>query len=100
MAAVEIISYNVNGIRAAMKKGLNEWLSANNFDIVCIQETKAQPEQIDTTKLVEMGYHCHWHSAEKKGYSGVGILSKQKPDKIVVGCGIEKYDREGRVLRA
>ncbi len=97
---MKIISYNVNGIRAAMKKGLLEWLKAENPDVFCIQESKAQPEQIDTLAFAELGYHAYIHSAEKKGYSGVVIFSKQVPDNLVVGLGIERYDREGRVLRA
>lgn len=97
---MKIISYNVNGIRAAMKKGLLEWLEAENPDVFCIQESKAQPEQIDTLAFAELGYHAYIHSAEKKGYSGVVIFSKQVPDNLVVGLGIERYDREGRVLRA
>lgn len=97
---MKIISYNVNGIRAAMKKGLLEWLQAENPDVFCIQESKAQPEQIDTLAFAELGYHAYIHSAEKKGYSGVVIFSKQVPDNLVVGLGIERYDREGRVLRA
>lgn len=94
-----IISYNVNGIRAAIKKGFEEWLVAENPDIVCLQESKAQPEQVDFSFIENMGYHHHWHSAEKKGYSGVVTISKNKPDLILAGCGMEKYDREGRILR-
>ncbi len=100
MNTLKIISYNVNGIRAAIRKGLIEWLAANDFDIVCFQETKAQAEQIDNALFEALGYHCYWHSAEKKGYSGVGILSKTKADKVVAGCGIAVYDEEGRILRA
>lgn len=96
---MKIISYNVNGIRAAMKKGLLEFIKEGGFDIVCIQETKAQPDQIDTSLLEDLGYHHHWHSAQKKGYSGVLTLSKAKPDHISTGCGIEKYDNEGRIIR-
>ncbi len=95
-----IISYNVNGIRAAMSKGLAEWLEQEKPDVVCIQETKAQPEQIPQLPLESLGYHCHWFSAERRGYSGVGILSRQKPDHVEYGMGVDKYDREGRVIRA
>ena len=95
-----IISYNVNGIRAAMSKGLAEWLEREKPDVVCIQETKAQPEQIPQLPLENLGYHCHWFSAERRGYSGVGILSRQKPDHVEYGMGVDKYDREGRVIRA
>jgi len=97
---MKIISYNVNGIRSAMNKGLLRWLAQENPDVFCIQESKAQPEQIDLLAFQELGYHAYLHSAEKKGYSGVGIFSKQEPDRIVVGMGKPKYDSEGRVLRA
>jgi len=96
----KIISYNVNGIRAALKKGFAEWLKEENPDIVCIQETKAQPEQIDSLLFENMGYKSYWFSAQKKGYSGVGILTKETPDHIEYGTGIEKYDNEGRFIRA
>lgn len=96
---MKIISYNVNGIRAALKKGFDEWLSENDFDIVCLQETKAMKEQVDTEIFTNLGYQQAWFSAEKKGYSGVAIFSKITPDQIVEGCGIEKYDREGRIIR-
>ena len=97
---LKIISYNVNGIRAAIRKGFFEWLKAESPDIVLIQETKAKPEQIDLSEAEEMGYKSYFHSAEKAGYSGVAILSKLEPDAVVEGCGLEKYDREGRILRA
>lgn len=97
---MKCISYNVNGIRAAIGKGLLEWLQTENPDVFCIQESKAQPEQIDTFALQEMGYHAYIHSAEKKGYSGVCIFSKQEPDYVHAGMGLPRYDSEGRVLRA
>lgn len=97
---LKIISYNVNGIRAAINKGLLEWLEQENPDIFLVQETKAQPEQIDTEAFEKLGYNCYLHSAVKKGYSGVAIFSKLKADNVVVGCGIEKYDSEGRIIRA
>jgi len=97
---LKIISYNVNGIRAAIRKGFFEWLKDESPDVVLIQETKAKPEQIDLSQAMELGYKSYFHSAEKAGYSGVAILSKIEPDKITEGSGIEKYDREGRVLRA
>ena len=96
----KIISYNVNGIRAAINKGFTEWLKKENPDIVCIQETKAQPEQIDSLLFEKTGYYSYWYSAQKKGYSGVGILTKLKPDHVEYGMGIEKYDYEGRFIRA
>lgn len=97
---MKCISYNVNGIRAAIGKGLLDWLQTENPDVFCIQESKAQPEQIDTFALQEMGYHAYIHSAEKKGYSGVCIFSKQEPDYVHAGMGLPRYDSEGRVLRA
>jgi len=97
---MKIISYNLNGIRAAIKKDFVGWLKQENPDVVCIQETKAQPEQIENHLFEELGYNCYWFSSQKKGYSGTGILTKKKPDKIVYGMGIEKYDYEGRLIRA
>lgn len=97
---MKIVSYNLNGIRAAMSKGLLDWLGQYNPDVFCIQESKAQPEQIDLLAFEELGYHAYLHSAEKKGYSGVGIFSKQVPDRVVAGMGNPRYDSEGRVLRA
>ncbi|MFM6936670.1 MAG: exodeoxyribonuclease III, partial [Aquirufa sp.] len=96
---MKIISYNVNGIRAAMQKGFIEWIALENPDIICLQELKAEIEQVDIRELVDLGYEIHWHSAQKKGYSGVGIFTKIKPIHVELGCGIEKYDVEGRVLR-
>ena len=97
---MKIVSYNLNGIRSAMGKGLMTWLALYDPDVFCIQESKAQPEQIDLLAFQELGYHAYIHSAEKKGYSGVAIFSKQEPDRVVVGMNNPKYDSEGRVLRA
>lgn len=94
-----VSSYNVNGIRAAVKKGLVTWLTQAQPDILCIQETKAQSDQIPS-EILDAGYHAHWLSAEKKGYSGVGILSKQAPLSIDEGIGLSWADNEGRVLGA
>jgi len=96
---MKIISYNVNGIRAALKKGFAEWLAANDFDIVCLQETKATRDQVDLSSIEELGYQSVWHSAQKKGYSGVATFYKTPPKLTKVGVGIEQYDKEGRVLR-
>ena len=96
----KIITYNVNGIRAAISKGFLDWLKAANPDIVCLQEIKAMHEQIPLLEFEALGYHNHWYPAQKKGYSGVAILSKLKPDKVIYGCGIKPYDDEGRVMRA
>lgn len=96
-----IISYNINGIRAALKKGLAEWMKETNPSILCVQETKAHPEQVTDRHVFEsMGYHQYWHSAEKKGYSGVAIFTKEKPDQVIEGCGNPLYDSEGRIIRA
>jgi exodeoxyribonuclease-3 len=97
---MNIVSYNVNGIRAAINKGFVEWLKESDPDVLCIQETKACPEQFDVSVFEDMGYNCYWHSAEKKGYSGVGLLSKIKPDNVIIGIGNDKYDAEGRFIRA
>ncbi|MCB0653491.1 MAG: exodeoxyribonuclease III [Saprospiraceae bacterium] len=97
---MKIISYNVNGIRAALNKGFVDWVAENDFDVICLQETKATPDQVDVSALNELGYRDYWHSAEKKGYSGVAIFSRIEPDQVIEGCGIDEYDREGRVLRA
>ena len=97
---MKIITYNLNGIRSAMSKGWLDWITANGFDIICVQELKAEPGQLDTTLFDTMGYHHYWHPAEKKGYSGVAIFSKVKPDNVVIGCGNKQFDAEGRVIRA
>ena len=96
-----IISYNVNGIRAALRKGLLEWLSYANPDVLCLQEIKATPEQFDETIFHEAGYrYCYWFPAQKKGYSGVAIVSKTAPEHVEYGTGIDYMDFEGRTLRA
>jgi exodeoxyribonuclease-3 len=97
---MKIISYNVNGIRAAVKKGFLEWLNKEKPDVLCIQETKAQQEQIPIFEFNESGYNVYTFSAQKKGYSGVAILCKQEPDHVEYGMEIEKYDDEGRFIRA
>jgi len=96
---LKLLSYNVNGIRAALSKGFASWLKATEADVICIQEIKALESQIDTTVFDELGYHHYWFSAQKKGYSGVAILCKKKPTNIVYGSGIEHMDFEGRILR-
>lgn len=98
---MQIISYNLNGIRAAIKNGLIEWLATHNFDILCFQEVKATPDQIDLTLFENLGYKLvGWAAAEKKGYSGVAIFSKIPAQNVKVGCEIDIYDCEGRVIRA
>ncbi|MBI9041092.1 exodeoxyribonuclease III [Lutibacter sp.] len=97
---MKIISYNVNGIRAALKKGFIEWLQASNPDVICIQETKAHKDQLDLSVFEEAGYPYHyWFSAQKKGYSSVAVLSKIKPNNVEYGTGIKSMDFEGRNLR-
>lgn len=97
---MKIISYNVNGIRAAMRKGLADWLQVANPDIICIQETKAHKEQVDVEAIEAAGYPYHyWYSAERKGYSGVAIFSKIKPNHVEYGTGIDYMDAEGRNIR-
>ena len=96
---MKIISYNVNGIRAALKKGLTDWLKRASPDVLCIQETKAMANQVDTSVFDDLGYKHYWHSAQKKGYSGVAILTKEKVLNVNKGTGIEHIDFEGRVIR-
>jgi exodeoxyribonuclease-3 len=98
---MKIISYNVNGIRAAINKGFMEWLQSANPDVICLQEIKAMENQLDISLFEDAGYKYHyWFSAQKKGYSGVAILSKIKPNHVEFGTGIESMDFEGRNLRA
>ncbi len=97
---MKIITYNVNGIRSAITKGLLTWVKATNADVLCFQEIKASTDQIDTEAFKSLGYTAYAFPAQKKGYSGVAIFSKQIPKHIEYGCGIEKYDFEGRVIRA
>jgi exodeoxyribonuclease III len=94
----KLISWNVNGIRAAEKKGFLDWLSASNADVVAIQETKASPEQLSPALLDPPGYQATWNSAEKKGYSGTGTYSRQAPLKVIQGLSEARFDTEGRVL--
>jgi exodeoxyribonuclease-3 len=95
---MRIISYNVNGIRAAIKKGFYDWLETDPADIICLQETKAQESDVDVNRLESLGFEHHWFSAEKKGYSGVAIFSKIKPTRIRKGNGHAESDGEGRVI--
>ena len=97
--SISLLSYNLNGIRSALNKGWAEWLATHQFDVVCVQETKAERSQVDMAAIEALGYKHYWFSAQKKGYSGVATLSQCEPDLVVEGCGIEKYDREGRILR-
>jgi exodeoxyribonuclease-3 len=98
---MKIISYNLNGFRSAANKGLLTWIGEESPDVLCFQELKAQEDQIDILSLQALGYgYCYFHPAEKKGYSGVGIIAKRKPDFVKSGMDMDIYDREGRVLRA
>ncbi len=97
---MRIITLNANGIRSAQRKGFFEWLAQQNADVVCIQETKAQLEQLDTDLFCPSPYHCFYHDAEKKGYSGVALYCKNKPDEVIYGIGIDDIDREGRFIEA
>jgi len=97
---MKIISYNVNGIRAALKKDFVGWLKAANPEVLCLQETKAVEEQVDMSEIEALGYSHYWFSAQKKGYSGVAILSKVAPKHVEFGTGIDHIDFEGRVIRA
>ena len=96
----KIISYNVNGLRAALNKRFIDWVQSENPDILCLQETKLQEGQIDTSVFEKLGYYNFWHHARKKGYSGISLLTKQKPFNVNYGIGIEKYDQEGRTIIA
>ncbi|MCW5518350.1 exodeoxyribonuclease III [Aureitalea sp. L0-47] len=97
---MKIISYNVNGIRAAMRKGLTDWLKASKPDVFLVQETKANKDQVEVEEIEAAGFPYHyWFSAEKKGYSGVAIFCKEEPNHIAYGTGIDYMDSEGRNLR-
>ncbi|MGY6587704.1 MAG: exodeoxyribonuclease III [Wenzhouxiangella sp.] len=97
---MRIITLNANGIRAAARKGFFDWLPRQQADVICIQETKAQEAQLTADHFYPEGYHCFYHDAEKKGYSGVALYSRQEPDKVHVGIGWDAFDSEGRWLQA
>lgn len=99
MSNMRILSYNVNGIRSAISKGFTEWLQTDPADIICIQETKASKENVDCSRVEALGYETFWFSAQKKGYSGVAVFTKIKPDLVQYGNGIMQSDAEGRVIR-
>lgn len=100
MATRKIITYNVNGIRSALSKGWMEWVRTVNPDIVLLQEIKAEPGQLDLPVFEQDGFHNYWHPAQKKGYSGVAIFSRQEPDHVEIGSGNADIDAEGRIIRA
>ncbi len=97
---MRIISYNVNGIRSASKKGFIDWLKTDPADIICLQEIKANKGDVDVAAIEALGFETYWFSAQKKGYSGVAILTKIHPDLVVFGNALEQSDFEGRVIRA
>lgn len=96
---MKLISWNVNGLRAAINKGFKEFFEEINADILCVQETKMQLEQLDIfMEMIFNGYHQYWNSAEKKGYSGTAIFTKEEPINVKYGLGIEEHDNEGRLI--
>ncbi|MDU0370595.1 exodeoxyribonuclease III [Hymenobacter endophyticus] len=96
---MNIISYNLNGLRSALSKGLADWVAQVRPDVLCVQEIKAGREPLDVSALTDLGYHAYLHTAQKPGYSGVATFSLEKPLAVVEGCGQSCYDDEGRVLR-
>ena len=97
---MRIITLNANGIRSAERKGFFAWMLKQNADIICIQETRAQLHQLNSDLFCPTGYHCFYHDAEKKGYSGVALYCKKQPDKIISGIGWQDVDAEGRFIEA
>ena len=96
---MKLVSWNVNGLRAVINKGFVEFFKEIDADVFCIQETKMQEDQIDDNiKEIFKGYNTYWNSAEKKGYSGTAIMTKDKPLNVEYGIGIEEHDKEGRVI--
>lgn len=95
---MRIITLNCNGIRSAAGKGLFQWLPAQGADVVCLQETKAQEHQLGDSMFRPAGYHCRYFDALRKGYSGVAVFSKHKPDRVIRGIGVAEFDQEGRYL--
>ncbi|MEW5894339.1 MAG: exodeoxyribonuclease III [Candidatus Omnitrophota bacterium] len=95
---MKLLSWNINGIRAIEKKGFFEWLLTEPADIVCVQETKADPDILSEKFINPNHYRSYWTSAEKKGYSGVAVFTKKEPDNVIEGLGIPEFDKEGRVL--
>lgn len=97
---MRVITFNANGIRSAASKGFFAWLAEQNADVVCIQETKAQEHQLSPELYRPVGYHCHYHDAERKGYSGVALYTRRQPDEVRTGLGWPECDHEGRWLEA
>ena len=97
---MKIISYNVNGVRSAINKGLITWITSVNPDILCLQEIKLSETELVSSLFEALGFHCYWYPAQKRGYSGVAILSKQKPNNVQYGVNKPLFDDEGRIIRA
>ena len=97
---LKIITINTNGIRSAVNKGFHLWLAKQDADIVCIQELKAQPDEVPDEINLDGTFYRYVHCAEKKGYSGCAILTRKKPDEVIIGFGNEEFDREGRYVEA
>lgn len=97
---MRIISYNVNGLRSAISKGFTDWLAGDPADVICLQEIKAHKENVDFARIEALGYETYWYPAEKKGYSGVAIFTRKRPDLVQYGNGVMQSDAEGRVIRA
>jgi exodeoxyribonuclease-3 len=97
---MRVITFNANGIRAAARKGFFDWLAGQDADVVCIQETKAQAHQLLAEGCQPPGYHCYYHDAERKGYSGVALYARREPDEVRTGLGWPECDAEGRWLEA
>jgi exodeoxyribonuclease-3 len=95
---MRILTLNCNGIRSAARKGFFDWLPSQSPDVVCLQETKAQVHQLEDGEFRPDGYHCYYFDAERKGYSGVAVYSKRKPDRVIRGFGVPEFDGEGRYL--
>ncbi|MDX1697463.1 MAG: exodeoxyribonuclease III, partial [Thiohalobacterales bacterium] len=97
---MRIITINVNGIRAAARKGFFDWLGRQDADVICVQETTAQEHQLDDPVFRPDGYHAYYVDAERKGYSGVAIYSRHRPTRMVTAMGVDEFDREGRYVEA
>jgi exodeoxyribonuclease-3 len=96
---MKMLSWNVNGVRSALKKGLLDWMAASKADVICLQETKAHPGDVQHAAWPR-GYTAHWNSAEKKGYSGTVVFTREAPLRVTGGIGAPAHDREGRVITA
>jgi exodeoxyribonuclease-3 len=100
LGQITLYSWNINGLRAAYRKGFLDWLQAAQPDILCLQETKCHPDQLPAELRQPPGYHTYWAWAEKKGYSGVALYTKKQPNSVQIGFGLPQYDSEGRTIVA